>query len=78
MRESWDAIVKKYPDKWVVLKNVSFIGSDIDSAEIVCVIDDSDVFDYQDEHLDDNFTFRRTTEGIINGPISANFSIELN
>ena len=77
MRESWSTIAKKYPDKWVVLKNASFIGPDIDSAEIVCVKDDSDILDYQDNHLDDNFIFRRTTEGVINGPIGANFEIRL-
>ena len=78
MRESWNSIVSKYPDKWVVLKNVIFNGPDIKSAEIVCVKEDSEIFDYQDDHLDDNFIFRRTTETVNNGTVSANFTIELN
>ena len=65
MRDSWNTIVNKYPDKWVVLSNISYIGPDIDSAEIVCVKDDSEIIDYMEEHLDDNFIFRRTTEGLI-------------
>ena len=65
MRDSWNTIVNKYPDKWVVLRNVSYIGPDIDSAEIVCVKDDSEIIEYMEEHLDDNLIFRRTTEGQI-------------
>jgi len=78
MQESWDTITKRYPNQWVVLKNVSFNGPDINSAEVVCVKSDSEIIDYQDEHLDDNYIFRRTTEGVIGGPIGANFTIELN
>lgn len=63
-RMTWDEMVLQYPDKWVVLKNVFFSGPDIDSAEIVCVKDDADILDYQDEHLDDDLTFRRTTEAL--------------
>ena len=77
MKESWDNIEKKYPDKWVVLKNVSFTGLDIDSAEVVEVKDDSDIIEYQENHLDDGYIFRRTTEGIFNGPVRANFEIKI-
>ena len=76
MKESWDNIEKKYPDKWVVLKNVSFTGLDIDSAEVVEVKDDSDIIEYQENHLDDGYIFRRTT-GIFNGPVRANFEIKI-
>ncbi len=77
MKESWDTITKRYPNQWVVLKNVSFSESDIKSAEIVCAKNDSEIIDYLDKHLDDNYIFRRTTEGAINEPFSANFTIQL-
>ncbi len=73
---TWEEMVMTYPDAWVVLKNVKKSGPDIISGDVIDVVDDNEIMDYEDEHDGEGLTFRRTTEGEWNGTISANFIIE--
>lgn len=77
VRKDWNSIVEDYPDKWVVLKDVIFNGEDIENAIVVSVETDDTIIEYQENHLDDNFVYRRTTESIDSGIISANFCISI-
>lgn len=75
---TWEEMVTKYPDKWVALKNVVFSPEkDVLSATIVAVKTDDEIIGYEEEHLDDNIIFRRTTDGLVGGPINASFTITI-
>ena len=58
----WEDIVEKDPDKWVALNNVKKDGPDIISADVIDVVTDDDIIEYEDEHDGENLIFRRTTE----------------
>lgn len=77
VRKDWNSIVEDYPDKWVVLKDVVFNGEDIESAVVVSVETDGTIIEYQENHIDDNFVYRRTTESSESGIVSANFCISI-
>ena len=75
--KTWEEIEVEFPNKWVVLKNVVFEGSDVIKAEVVDVKADEEIIEYQEQHLNEGYTFCRTTEGAINEPINASFAIRL-
>lgn len=77
MRKTWKEIVTKYPDKWVVLQNVSFSNSDIIDAEIVDVKNDDEIIEFQEEHFDQKYVYRRTTDIAATGYIETNFEISI-
>lgn len=67
-RMTWDEMVEKYPDKWVVLDDVKYISEDddinIESALVIQVVPDESANDIR---LNNNrkgrrYTYRRTTE----------------
>jgi len=76
MRESWIAIITQYPDRWIALRNPEMDGPDILSGEVVAVISDDDIIEFEDEHVGEGLIYRRTTDGELNGLIRANFVIE--
>lgn len=70
---TWDAIIEKYPDRWVVLTNVVFDGVDVVSADVVDVKPDAEISAYKAKHRADGYIFRRTTEEDWNGIIVTSF-----
>ena len=70
---TWDAIIEKYPDKWVVLSNVVFNGVDVVSADVVDIKSDEEISAYKAKHRMDGYIFRRTTEEDWNGIIVTSF-----
>ncbi len=74
---TWDEMVEKYPDMWVAIANPVMDGDhpDILEGDVVDVIHDDDIGDYETSHRNMGLKFRRTTEGEFGGIISAGFSI---
>lgn len=77
-RMTWDEMVDRYPDMWVSISDAEMEGPDVLSGELVAVIPDDEIADYELDHWTDGYITRRTTEGEWLGPISANFTIEVN
>ena len=46
-RQTWDEMVKQYPDRWVVVKDAEMSGPDILSGVIVDVISDKEIIEYR-------------------------------
>lgn len=66
-RMTWEDIVKKYPDKWVVLKDPVLDGSDIVTGIVVDVKSDDEILSYRLENFDKKYDYCRTTEGFYRG-----------
>lgn len=49
MRQTWEEIVKQYPDKWVALSDVVFDGSDVASGIVEANCIDSEIGTYDTE-----------------------------
>ena len=64
---SWDEMVEKYPNQWVVVKDATMDGPDVLSGTLVAVKNDDEIGKYEVDHLDMGYKFRRTTEGFWNG-----------
>ena len=64
---TWDEMVEKYPDQWVVVKDAVMDGPDIISGELIEVKSDNDIADFQIKNHGKGYEFRRTTEGSFNG-----------
>ena len=77
-RMTWEDIVKKYPDKWVVLKDPVLDGSDIVTGIVVDVKSDDEILSYRLENFDKKYDYCRTTEGTFYGIIDSNFDISIN
>lgn len=73
---TWDEMIKRYPNMWVVIKNPVMDGPDVIEGEIVTALNDDEICDYEDLHDNDGFIFRRTTEDDWNGTIRTDFVIE--
>ena len=59
-RVTWEEMVKKYPDKWVV-KDAEMNGSDIMSGVIVAAMTDDEITEYRLNNSDYDLEFCRTT-----------------
>ena len=66
-RLSWDEMVSRYPDKWVVVDDAEKDGPDVLSGILVAVKTDEEIGDYQADNFRKGYDFRRTTEGAFNG-----------
>ncbi len=77
-RMTWDQMVEEYPDMWVVISNPVMDGDhpDILEGDVVAAVDDDSLADFEDSHVNDNYTYRRTTESGWNGMFYADFSIK--
>ena len=78
-RMTWDEMVEKYPDKWVVISDPLMDGDhpDVLEGDVVAVVDDDELSDYEDKHVKENYIYRRTTESGWNGIFYADFSIKV-
>lgn len=66
-RMTWDEMVEKYPDKWVVLTDVKFEDeghADVESAVVVQVLSDDEesIVHLRNDSQGINYLYRRTTE----------------
>ena len=77
-RLSWEDIVKKYPDRWVVLKDPVLDGSDIVTGIVVDVKTDDEIIPYRLKNFDKKYDYCRTTEGSFYGIIDSDFNISVN
>ena len=75
---SWDEMVKKYPNQWVVVKDADMNGPDIVSGIIVAAMSDDKITDYRLKNSNHNLEFCRTTEGEFDGIIDSDISIAVN
>ena len=66
-RLSWDEMVKRYPERWVVVDSAEKDGPDVLSGVLVAVKTDDEIGDYQAENFRKGYDFVRTTEGAFNG-----------
>ena len=66
-RMTWDEMVEKYPDQWVVVKDAEMSGPDVLSGILVAVKSDDEIGPYEIQNLGRGYKFRRTTEGFLNG-----------
>ena len=67
IRMTWNEMVQRYPDQWVVVKDAEKDGSDVLSGILVAVVSDDDIGDYQADNFRKGYDFVRTTEGAFNG-----------
>lgn len=75
---AWEEIVKSYPDKWVVMTNCVYDKLMVVSCTVVCVLDDTEIFDFEEANINKDYQYERTTDGGFNGVITlenANISI---
>ena len=63
-RMTWDEMVQRYPDKWVVVKDAEKSGPDVLSGILVTVVDDDDIGDYMADNFRKGYDFARTTEDV--------------
>lgn len=75
-RLTWDEMVKRYPDRWVAVKDAEMDWPDIVSGQVVAVLKDDEIGDYK-ATCEPNLIFDRTTEGNWYGPINASFTIKV-
>lgn len=74
---TWTEIIKAYPNRWVVLRDVVMDGPNILSGIVAAVKSDDEICDYESEHLRDGLIFRRTTEENWSGIVESNLVIEV-
>ena len=74
---TWEEMVKKYPDQWVVIENAVMDGADIVSGTVVDVKSDDDIIPFRVNNQKKGYKFYRTTEGDFYGIIDADFSISV-
>ena len=77
-RQTWDEMVKRYPDRWVVVKDAEMSGPDILSGIVVDVLSDDEVIEYRLNNNMHDLEFCRTTEGEFDGIIDSDISIAVN
>ncbi len=77
-RMTWEEMVEEYPDKWVVISNPVMDGDhpDILEGDVVAVLNDDEVEDYELSHIGQGLKYQRTTESGWNGIFYADFSIK--
>ena len=76
-RMTWDQMVERYPDRWVAVANPVFDGNhpDILGGDVVAVLTDDEINDYELAHQGQGLRFERTTESDWNGIFYADFKI---
>ncbi|MBO4395018.1 MAG: hypothetical protein J5819_01560 [Eubacterium sp.] len=74
---TWDEMVEKYPNSWVVIRNAEMDGPNIISGIVETVKTDDEICDYESQHLREGLVFMRTTEGDWSGTIDSNLRIEI-
>ena len=76
-RMTWNQMVEAYPNMWVAIRNPLMDGDhpDILEGDVVDVISDDNISEYEVEHQGQGLTFYRTTESGWNGMFYADFSI---
>lgn len=76
-RMTWDQMVETYPDMWVAIANPVMDGDhpDVIEGDVVDAVSDEEIGDFEEEHINDDLTYRRTTESGWNGMFYADFSI---
>ena len=77
-RMTWNEMVKKYPDQWVVVEDAEMNGPDILSGIVVTVMPDDKITDYRLKNTRHDYEFCRTTEGDFDGIIDSDISIAIN
>ena len=77
-RLTWEEMVKKYPDRWVVVKNAEMSGPDILSGILVDALSDDEIMEYRFNNKRHDLEFCRTTEGDFDGIIDSDISISVN
>lgn len=75
-RVSWDYMISTYPGKWIAFKDPEMDGPDVVSGVIVEVLSDDDIIEFENAHYNEDMMYRRTKNGVSNGPIRANFVVE--
>ena len=77
-RMSWNEMVEKYPEKWVVIQDPVMDGDapDIIEGDVVDVVEDDKISKYMATHRAQSYRYRRTTESGWNGIFYADFSIK--
>ena len=67
---TWEEIVEKYPDRWVVLTNCNMLYGGIQDADVIAVLMNDEVDDFRLANWGKGYYYERTTEktgvGIIN------------
>ena len=74
-RLTWEEMVKRYPNKWVVLKEVERDWPDVISGIVVDAVSDDEIGDYE-ANCNPDLVIMPTTEGDYYGPINGSFTIE--
>ena len=77
-RFTWEELVSRFPERWVVLKETEKEGPDIISGILVDVKTDDEIISYENENLKIGYAYWRTTEGGFYGVIDSDISISLN
>ena len=77
-RMTWDEMVKKFPDQWVVVKDAEMSGPDILSGIVVAVMPDDQITAFRLSNTRRDYEFCRTTEGEFDGVIDSDISIAIN
>ena len=77
-RMTWDEMVEKYPDKWVVISDPVMDGDhpDVLEGDVVAVLNDDEIEEYELSHIGQGLKYHRTTESGWNGIFYADFSIK--
>ena len=76
-RLTWDELVMRYPEKWVVLKDTVKDGPDVLSGVLVAVKADDEIIPYENANLKKGYEFWRTTEGDFYGLVDSNYSVSV-
>ena len=75
---TWEEMVKKYPNQWVIVKDAVMDGPDIVSGIVVAVKSDSEIIPFRLSNTHKDYEICRTTEGWFNGVIDTDLSIAVN
>ena len=74
---TWEEMVEKYPDRWVVIADAEMNGADLISGNVVGIKTDDEIIPYRIANQKKGFKFYRTTEGEFYGVIDADYSISV-
>ena len=76
---TWNEIVKTYPNKWVAVADPIMDGDtpDILEGNLVAVLDDNDIDNFEIENFGKGYEYRRTTEGFFNGITGSSITISV-
>ena len=69
-RYTWDEMVSKYPDHWLVLQDCEMNKGDIVSAVLVKVLTSAEVDNYMAQNFGKGYRYRKTSEDTFGGLIT--------